>query len=357
VITVAITGVSGLIGRRVLDAMLAARSVDRVVGLDLVAPEAVDTDRFSFHRVDVTDADAVAAALEEVDVVVHLAFRMDPMDDLDRMRRINVDGTRHVVEAAARVGAHRVVYASSVTAYGAHPDNDVPLTEESPLRANPDFAYVEHKRDVERWLDQWEADHPDVTVARLRLAMVVGTGADNSFIRALLGPRLPSVRGHRPPFQLVHVDDVTTAVVHAVEHDLAGAYNVAAEGWLSFDELSAILGRRALDIPEEVAFTTVERLAAFGLSELPVGAVHYLMHPWVVSADRLVATGWRPQHSNRDAAAHLAAELGDRLVLGPVSTSRHHVRQAAAVSAGVAGGLLALGVLARRRSRPGRDEA
>lgn len=349
--TVAITGATGRIGERVLDLMRTLPSVDRVVAVDLQPPSRAEG--LEFRPADVTDRAAVGAALDGADVVVHLASRLDPGGDVQRMRRVNVDGTRHVLDAAAATGARTVVLMSAAAVYGAHPDNDVPLTEDSPLRANPDFPYVEQAREVEQWLAGWRDDHPDVTVTSLRLAMVVGEGIDNVFTEALLGPRLPSVRGHRPPFQFVHVDDVASAVAHAVEHDLPGAYNVAAEGWLSFDEIAAILGRRALDVPEEVVFTAVERLGALGLSRLPVGAVHYLIHPWVVSADRLVATGWQPRHSNRDAVAELAAQLGDRLVLGPVSTTRRQVRQTAA-GASVAGGLLALGFLARRHR--GKDD-
>lgn len=350
--TVAITGAAGRLGQHVRERVRALDSVDRVVAID--AAPITDPGDADGRRVDVTDAAAVAAALHDADVVVHLAVRLDPHDDLTAMRRVNVDGTRHVLDGAAAGGARTVVLASSAAVYGAHPDNEVPLTEDSPLRANPDFPYVEHCREVEQGLAGWRDTHPGVTVTSLRLAMVVGAGVDDMVTHALLGPRLPSVRGHRPPFQFVHVDDAAAAFAHAVEHDLPGAYNVAAEGWLSFDEIAAILGRRALDVPEEVAFTAVERLAALGLSELPVGAVHYLMHPWVVSVDRLVATGWRPQHSNRDAAAQLAAELGDRLVVGRVATTRRQVRQTAAVGASVAGGLLALGIAARRRR--GREE-
>lgn len=346
--TVAITGASGLVGGHVRDLLAASTDVDRVVAVDVRAPSGRVPDGVEVREADVTDAGAVAAALDGADVVVHLAFRVDPMADLGRMRAVNVEGTRTVVEAAATAGARKVVVASSIVAYGAHDDNDLPLTEESPLRANPDFPYAAHHEEADTWVGAWAADHPDVVVTRLRLATVVGGGADNFVTRALMAPRLPSVRGHRPPFQFVHVDDAAEAFVHAVAHDLPGPYNVAAEGWLSFDEVAAILGRRPLDVPEEVAFTAVERLAGLGVAELPVGAVHHVMHPWVASVDRLVATGWRPRHSNRDAVAHLAVDLGDRLVVGPVHTSRHQVRQTA-VGLGVAGGLLALGALARRR--------
>lgn len=345
-VTVAITGATGRIGARVLDQVRALPSVDRVVAIDLHPP--AEAGGYEFRPADVTDPAAVAGALEGADVVAHLATRLDPGGDVERMWRVNVDGTRHVCDAAAAVGARRIVLMSATAVYGAHPDNDVPLTEDSPLRANPDFPCVEQAREVAQWLAGWRDAHPDVTVTSLRLAMVVGGGIDNVVTEALLGPRLPSVRGHRPPFQFVHVDDVASAFAHAVAHDLPGAYNVAAEGWLSFDEIATLLGRRALDVPEEVVFTAVERLGALGLSHLPVGAVHYLIHPWVVSVDRLVATGWRPRHSNRDAVAELAAQLGDRLVVGPVSTTRRQVRHTAA-GAGLAGGLLALGLMARRR--------
>ena len=88
-----------------------------------------------------------------------------------------------------------------------------------------------------------------------------------------------------------------------------------------------------------------------GLVETSIGILAYLMHPWVVSVDRLVATGWRAEHSNRDALALLAAEQGDRIVVGPVVTDRAAVRRAATAGLGAAGGLLALGMMARRRHR------
>ena len=349
--TVAITGASGLVGTRALDRVLALSRVEQVVGVDVRPPPGPVRDGVVVRTADVTDVDAITDALAGADVVVHLAYQVDPAGDPDRMRAVNVDGTRNVVTAAATGGARKVVVGSSTMVHGAHPDNDVPLTEESPLRANPDFPYAEDLRRVEDWLGEPPAAAADLIVTRLRLATVVGTGADTPFTRALLGPRMPSVRGHRPPFQFLHVDDAATAVAHAVAHDLSGAYNVGAEGWLSFDEVAAILGRKPLDVPEEVAFTTVERLNAVGLADLPMGAVHYLMHPWVASVDRLVATGWRPVRSNRDAVAALAGDLGDRLVLGPVRTTRTQVRTAAAASAGIVGGVLALGLMARRRGR------
>ena len=79
------------------------------------------------------------------------------------------------------------------------------------------------------------------------------------------------VRGHKPPLQFVHVDDVVSALVHVIDHGLDGVYNVTAEGWLSMDEVTAIVGRRTVALPEEVAFSIAERLWRLGLGEQPPG--------------------------------------------------------------------------------------
>jgi hypothetical protein len=121
-----------------------------------------------------------------------------------------------------------------------------------------------------------------------------------------------------------------------IGRDLPGAYNVTSEGWLSFGEVTAIAGRKLLRVPEGIAFAAAEQLWRAGFGEAPPGQVPYLMHPWVLSVDKLIATGWRPRHSNRDALAALVDEHADQLVLGPVTTTRTTARWVVA-GAGLAG--------------------
>lgn len=345
--TVAVTGVGGLLGRRLLTELDQRDDVERVLGIDVRAPEGVTSPKLAFRVADVRDP-ALADLLSDVDVVVHLAFQLDPLRDEARMRSVNVDGTRNVAEAAAAAGVGKLVYVSSGVAYGAHPDNDLPLTEDSPLRANPRFNYAEHKLEVEEWLWPWADKHPETTVTVLRPSIVAGPGMENFISRQLLeAPRFLAVKGHKPPMQFVHVDDVASALVHVVERDLPGAFNVSAEGWLSFDEITAILGRETLELPEEVAFSTTERLWELGVGQAPPGQVHYIMHPWVLSVDRLMATGWRPTHSNRDALVDVAAEHADWLTLPGVRVRRSTLRGGTAV----VGALLAAGLLVLRLRR------
>ncbi|MBW3542282.1 MAG: hypothetical protein KY476_18600, partial [Planctomycetes bacterium] len=178
------------------------------------------------------------------------------------------------------------------------------LTEDSPLRANPDFAYAQHTHEVERWLDRWLPEHPDLDVAVLRLGLVAGPDVDNFIVRAMTETVRPMiVKGYRPPVQFAHVEDVADAIEHAVLRGLDGRFNVACEGWLSFEEAAGLLGQRSLtEVPEAVAFSVAERLWSRGLALFPPGALHYFMHPFVMSVDRIAETGWRPQHTNRFAA-------------------------------------------------------
>lgn len=337
--TVAITGIGGLIGRQLAGRLLANDRVRRVVGIDLAPPSDLPMDpRLDLREADVRDP-GLAEHFEGCDVVVHLAFFFDPSRDEVAMRSVNVDGTRNVFDSARRAQVARVVYTSSFVVYGGHPDNDLPLTEDSPLRANPDFSYAEHKYDIERWLWPWadEQETPAVTV--IRPAMVVGRGVDNFLTRQAEMPRFISVKGYRPPWQFVHVDDVAAAIEFVIDHDLDGVYNVAAEGWLSHDETMDIVGKPPLELPEAVAFETVERMWNLGLGEAPPGELHYLMHPTVVSVDRLVAAGWQPRHSNREALAELVDEHRAYVNLLAV---RAHKRTVRLVLAGALATLVAL---------------
>lgn len=351
--TVAVTGAGGLIGRRLVAALAAHEAVGDVVAVDLAVPTGTPAGVHG-RAADVRDPDALRRAFAGVDVVVHLAFQLDPLRDEAAMRAVNVDGSRHVAEAAAAAGVDHLVVASSATAYGAHRDNAVPLPESAPLRAPASFPYAAHKAEVERWLASWsgEPGRPGLTV--LRPAIVAGPGVDNFISAQLDAPRFPVVRGHAPPLQFVHLDDVVAAFVHVVVGRHLGVFNVASEGWLTLDEVTAILGRRRLELPEEVAHSLVDVLWRARLSAAPPGQLPYIMHPWILDVSALVATGWRPAHSNRDALAALAADHADRLALGPLHTTRSGVRRAVASGAGLLA--LAAGVAWRRRRAARRDD-
>jgi UDP-glucose 4-epimerase len=309
--SVAVTGASGLVGRHLLPVLAAHPDVDRVLGLDVREPDRRPR-AVEFARVDIAGTE-LKPLLEGIDVVVHLAGVVDPVPDVALMARVNVEGTRHVLDAAASVGARRVVRVSSATVYGAWANNPVPLTEDVALRPNPDFSPAVQGAEVERLLAEWKASHPTVTVTTLRSAPVVGPGAKRLPARILLGRPPLRVRGADAPVQVVHVDDLASALALVATRDLPGSYNVAADGWLDAPDARSLIGRpSAPALPAEVLERWLRRTWDLGIGDVPAGVVPYLVHPWVISNERLRAVGWAPAHSNADAVAEAVASLPPR---------------------------------------------
>lgn len=349
--TVLLTGAAGSLGRRVLALLAEADDVDEIVALDLVEPPALPK-RARFVAADLATAD-LKPLLEGADHVVHLAFEVEePGWPTDDAARSNADGTRRLLDAAGAVGADHVVLVSSATVYGAWPSNPVPITEEAPVRPNPGAGYPQMKAEVERLGAEMAGGHPGTTVAVLRPAIAVAADEPSWLARAI-----GLVTGLRagdddPPLQLVHLDDLATAVEVARRKRLDGPYNVAADGWLWGEQVRALAGSPPrVRLPE----TIVRRVAALSwrwrVGRTPPGLVPYTVHPWVVANDRLKAQGWSPAHTNEE--VYVESTTGTPWSrLSP--KRRQELALAGMVAAGVAG---AAGVfllarrLAARRSR------
>jgi nucleoside-diphosphate-sugar epimerase len=337
--TIAVTGVAGVLAQRLLPHLDAMDGIERVVGLDVHEP-ARRVRRFEFHRVDVASSDLIGV-LNGVDTIVHLAGVDSGDTDGALLTHVNVEGTRNVLEAAAKVGVRRIVQTSSAAVYGAWPNNPIPITEDSALRPNPGFLPALHDAENERRVRQWCEDHAGTSATTLRMAPVVGPGAHGLFARAALGRPPVSVRGAAREIQVVHVDDAVSALALAVARGLDGVYNVAADGWVSDAVVRALAGGGPPALPDALAQRVLRALWSSGLGDAPPELVPYLVHPWVVANERLRAQGWMPQFSNE---AAIAASLP--FVLVP--TARRRAAATAVAVAGAAGVSVGVTRAARR---------
>src|SRR6266545_1632655 len=141
-LTVAVTGPTGEIGTSVLRALEQERRVDRVLGMARrpFDPASRGWRTTEYRQGDVLDRAAVAGLVAEADVVVHLAYVI--VGSREESQRINLAGTRNVFEATVSADRpHRLVYTSSLAAYGYHVDNPVPLPEDVPARGSPEHYY------------------------------------------------------------------------------------------------------------------------------------------------------------------------------------------------------------------------
>lgn len=145
---VLVTGATGLVGNNVVRKLLERGIPTRVLARSSSSAlpfEGLDVEKADG---DVRDAAALRRAAEGVDAIVHAAALVHiGWTRLDEQRHVNVDGTRHVVEAARAVGA-RLVHVSSVDALGAG-SRDQPAHEETPLVAKHACGYVTTKREAE----------------------------------------------------------------------------------------------------------------------------------------------------------------------------------------------------------------
>jgi nucleoside-diphosphate-sugar epimerase len=338
--TVVVTGVSGFLGQRLLPLLDARDDVDRIIGLDVRDP-ARRARKLEFHRLDVAGAD-LAPFLRGASTVVHLAAIVGPIPDSTLFERVNVDSTRRVLDAAAHASVRKVIRPSSAAVYGAWANNPVPITEDAPLRPCPGYLPAIVDAECERLATEWAADRAGRLCTRLRFAPVVGAGAPSIFARIATGHGPVRVRGASSPLQVVHVDDAAAALALAVERDLDGAFNVAADGWLSRSDADALLVRaRFPALPFELARRVLATSWTLGVGDAPPTVLPYLVYPWVVANDRLVQCGWRPRHGN-DEAILLATPTGGTEVMP-------YVAGAAAVTVGAALGTWWL--TRRRRAR------
>ncbi|HEX3563403.1 MAG TPA: NAD-dependent epimerase/dehydratase family protein [Solirubrobacterales bacterium] len=300
-----ITGGSGYIGSRLVEILAPRQETERIVNVD-VRPPARPNDAAEFVRGDVRDSRALRELLEreEIDALVHLAFILNPIRDEGRMYDIDVNGTDAVLRAASAAGTEQVLVTSSATAYGAFPDNPKPIAEDWPVRGQPDFSYARHKADADRLCQLWAASHPERTMTIVRPSIVFGPNVDNYISRTWQRSSfMPIPDGVDEEFQLIHEDDVVSALIGLLDARAGGAFNFAADGTMTWGESAEMIGLRT----REMSMKTVRRLyaAAWALHaprvESPPGNLNFIRYPWVVSNEKLKATiDWEPTADTRE---------------------------------------------------------
>jgi len=263
---IVVTGATGNVGSQLLPQLLSAPEVSSVVGLARRLPRSPDT-RVEWHAADVAEHDLVPL-VRGADVVVHLAWLLQPAHDPDEMRRVNVQGTSRVLDAVAAAGVPALVHASSVGAYSPGPKSPR-VREDHPTGGISTSTYSRHKAQAERMLDVFETRYPERRVVRLRPGVVLQAAAASELARYFLGPFVPQRlvrRGLLPvvpkidrlAFQVVHASDMARAYVLACTTPVTGAFNIATEPVLDPPTLAAVLGARQVPVPAPLARALVD---------------------------------------------------------------------------------------------------
>jgi nucleoside-diphosphate-sugar epimerase len=318
-LTVAVTGPTGEIGKPFIRALERQHDVTRILGMARrpFDPKAHKWTKTEYRQGDVLDRAAVDELCAEADVVVHLAFII--VAGSKQSHEINLEGSRNVFEAAVKSRAQRLIYASSVAAYGFHEDNPQPLTEDVPARGTDAHPYSADKAAVEDVLGEAvEGSNTDAYV--FRPCIVAGPDAPlliNSIPYVQIGDRMPgAVRALfdqvpilKPvlpdpgvPFQLVHHDDVATALRAAVlGRGTPGVYNLAGPGEVTMRDLADALGYYTIPVPELAVDATAEVISRLPFMPDEASWIEAARIPVLMdTAKARKQLQWRPRHDALD---------------------------------------------------------
>jgi len=261
---IVVVGATGNVGIALLRVLKDHPDVEQIVGIARRPPgndgpaEAGFGGRVQWVAADIV-SDDLRSAFEGADVVVNLAWQIQPARERGQMHLTNVHGSRRVFDETLACGAKALVHASSVGVYAAGPNNKL-VDENWPHTGISTSSYSRDKAAVEAMLDRLEATHPELRVVRMRPGLVFQRAAGTEIAHYFLGRLVPrsAVRPRwlpaipLPPqirFQVVHADDLATAYAAAITRDVRGAFNIAADPVLDVERLAAFFNARPLPVP------------------------------------------------------------------------------------------------------------
>lgn len=342
---VVVTGATGNVGTSLIQALMDEADV---VGIARRVPDA------SFPNTTWVSADVATDDLpghfRGADAVVHLAWLIQPSRDPTATWQANVVGSIRVFEAAARAGVPTLVHASSVGAYSPASANQV-VDEQWPTDGVPTAAYSREKAYLERVLDTFEVEHPDMRVVRLRPGFIFKKESASGQRRIGLGPFLPSrlvhpalipiwpaVTGLR--FQALHASDVAEAYRQTILRPVRGAFNVAAEPVVDMARLAEFLHARPVRVPPDVARSLLA--AAWHLRLIPAspGMFDLAMNIPIMDTTRARSElGWSETRSSLDAIGELMEGIREKagLATPPLAADTGGRWRARELASGVGG--------------------
>jgi UDP-glucose 4-epimerase len=327
--TVAVTGASGNVGTALLRRLTAPSSgVAEVRGLARrTPPEVAPYDGVRWFSADLGDPGSTGALAEFVDgadVVIHLAWALQPGREPDRLHEVNVDGSWRVARAASAASVAHFLHMSSIGAYAGGAVGQQ-VTEDWPTTGVPSSQYSRDKVEAERVVRQVLAHRTPTVLSVARPTLVLQPEAGSEIGRYFLGPLLfaaarqvPGALARLLPLPLpnlavsfVHADDVADALVRIVDRRVPGPFNLATEPVLDAAGIAGALGARripvpaiALRLPLQAAFATHLVPTEPGWLDLGTSL------PAMDSTRARTLLDWTPAHRSDDVLRQFVAALG-----------------------------------------------
>ncbi len=254
--TVMVTGVSRHLGGAFVRRLSQSDEIERIIGVDVVPP-VHGIGRAEFIRADIRNPIIGKIITQsQVDTVVHMSVIATPISAGGRVtqKEINVIGTMQLLAACQKAESiRRLIVKSASTVYGSSPRDPALFSEEDGAKNAPRTGWGKDTVEVEGYVRGFSRRRPDVDVAVLRLAHIIGPGLRTNITDYFSLPALPVPLGFDGRLQFLHEDDCAGAMLAATLGDVSGIVNVAADGVISVCQAAAMLGRPVIPVPHSTA--------------------------------------------------------------------------------------------------------
>lgn len=279
---VLVTGICGRLGRRL------ARRLHRdrqVLGVDRRPfpdkPKDIQHAQIDLRRKKLKDV----LRSGEVTAVVHLGVMHDPRASAAEHHSWNVEGFSKLLDYVAQLGVPKLVVLSSANVYGPQPGNAQFLTEDAPLLGGARFSDIRDLVEVDMLAQGFFWKHAETETVVLRPVHILGTvhNAPSNFLRL---PTIPTLLGYDPMVQVIHEEDVVSAILHALEPGIRGIFNIAGPEPVPLSRITKILGRATLPIPYSLGKYALTKLWNFRLTSFPAPELDHIRYVCMVDDTR-----------------------------------------------------------------------
>lgn len=275
---VVITGIGGNFGRAV--ARRLHRNYD-VIGVDRRnvrnMPKDIDIEQVDIRRRRVEDV----FRRQQVDAVVHLNIMHDPRTRQELHHQFNIVGTQKLFGLCAEHRVAKVIVLSSADVYGPDPRNNQFLSEEAALMGGQNFEAIRDLIALDMFCNTFFWRHPEIETVILRPVHIVGR-VNNAPSRYLRLERPPTIMGFDPMIQLIHVEDVVTAVERALTPGIRGVFNIAGPSPVPLSFVLKELKRDPRPLPEPMLKAMLKTAWSLKMSDWPVPELDHIKYVCMV---------------------------------------------------------------------------
>ncbi|MCH2044333.1 MAG: NAD-dependent epimerase/dehydratase family protein [Saprospiraceae bacterium] len=316
---VLVTGAGGYVGKvamRYLYENLKNGEIEALVAMDLkLPPESKQMEGVHYEAMDICDENLWTILDKyQITTVIHLVAILDSQSCPRELQyKIDVLGTKNILDACVKTGARRIIITSSGAAYGYYKDNPKWLKETDRIRGNKVFAYSDHKRLVEEMMVDYKDKHPELEQVILRVSTILGKTTDNLITDLFQKKVVLGVRGHLSPYVFIWDEDVAACLQYSVFTEKEGAYNLTGDGAIRNSDLAKLLGKPYLSIPAFVLRNALNILHKVNISQYGPEQILFLQYRPVLDNRRIKSEfGFTPRKTSLQTFKYYLKAQGKR---------------------------------------------